>query len=124
MGINFNQLKSIVKMINGIKNPKQGLGMAADMLAQKNPQIGNLIKNAINNGKDPKTFIMESAKNKQINLNQLEDLKQLYTFASSIGLSMKVPDNVWKDAENSIRLGLDNVNTTSNPDTTTGMSGF
>lgn len=124
MGINFNQLKNIVKMINGIKNPKQGLGMAADMLAKKNPQIGNLIKNAINNGKDPKTFIMESAKNKQINLNQLEDLKQLYTFASSIGLTMKVPDNVWKDAENSIRLGLNSVNSTNNPDTTTGMSGF
>ena len=126
MGINFGQIKNMVKLINGIKNPKQGLSMAADMLSQKNPQLGNLIKNAISSGKDPKAFITESDKNGQITLNQLDDLKQLYTLASSMGLSMKVPDTVWKDAENSIRLGSNNTSNviSANQGSATGMSGF
>lgn len=98
--------------------------MAADMLSKKNPQLGNLVNNAINSGKDPKTFITESAKNGQITLGQLDDLKQLYTLASSMGLSVKVPDNIWKDAENSIKLGLNNNVVSNNPSSATIMSGF
>lgn len=121
MGINFEQIKNIVKVINGVKNPKQGLSMATDMLCKKNPQLGNLIKNAISSGKNPKEFIQESSKNGHINLSQLNELKQLYTFASNFGLSTKVPENVWKEAEDSIRLGL---NSNGSQGTTTGMSGF
>lgn len=115
-GINLSKL---VALMNGIKNPKEGLNMAVNMLMKKNPQMGNLVQMAINSGKNPKDFITESARNGQININQLKQLKQLYGMASTMNLSHKVPDSVWQEAENAIKLGSQITNNSP-----TQMSGF
>lgn len=103
MGFNIGNIGKLVQMANAVQNPKQAINMLLDKFGQKNPQMANTIRQAINSGKNPKQFIMEQAKTGNITLENLNQLKQYYNMAQKIGLTKKVPNNVWQDAENAIR---------------------
>lgn len=103
MGFNIGNIGKLVQMANAVQNPKQAINMLLDKFGQKNPQMANTIRQAINSGKNPKQFIMEQAKTGNITLENLNQLKQYYNMAQKIGLTKKVPNSVWQDAENAIR---------------------
>lgn len=108
-------MSSLIKLANGIKNPNEAINMALDFLYKKNPEAGNIVKNLMKS-KDAKSSIIESAQKGYINIEQLKKLKTFYGMASKMGLSKKVPDNIWKEAE-------DAINSASN-NTLNKMSGF
>lgn len=105
MNFNFGNIGKIVQMANAVQNPKQAINMLLDKFAQKNPQMASTIRQAINSGKNPKSFIMEQAQSGNITLDNLNQLKQYYGMAQKIGLAKKVPNSVWQEAENAIRNG-------------------
>lgn len=113
MGFNIGNIGKLVQMANAVQNPKQAINMLLDKFGQKNPQMANTIRQAINSGKNPKQFIMEQAKTGNITLENLNQLKQYYNMAQKIGLTKKVPNSVWQDAENAIR----NANNANNGQT-------
>lgn len=107
--MNFN-IGKIVQMANMIKNPQQAINLLLDKFSKNNPQMANMIKQAINSGKNPKTVIMEQAKSGNITLDNLNQLKQYYGMAQKLGLAKKVPNNVWVEAENAIKSGINGSN--------------
>lgn len=107
MSFNLSSLGKLVKIANSVQNSKQAISMLLDKFGQKNPQMANIIRQAINSGKSPKQVIMEQAQAGKITLDNLNQLKGIYGFAQKLGLAKKVPQNVWNDAETAIRNGAD-----------------
>lgn len=115
--MNFN-LGNLVKIANSISNPQQGLNLLLNQFAKSNPKMANEIRQAINSGKNPKAFIMEQARSGKITLDNLNDLKKYYNMAQRFGLTKKVPQNVWNEAENAIKSGSGtNTQATKTPPT-------
>lgn len=127
--MNFN-LMSMVKMANAIKNPNEAINLLLNKFGEKHPEVANNVRNAIRTGKDPAKFIMEQANKGVITLDNLQQLKKYYGMAQKFGLTKKVPDNIWVQAENAIKNSSNinkniatnstNINNTNN----TGFSGF
>lgn len=111
--MNFN-LGNIVQMANAIRNPKQAINMLLNKFGEKNPQVANSIRSAINSGKNPKEFIMEQARSGNITLENLNQLKGYYNMAQKLGLYKKIPNSVWAEAESAIKNGTAPQNTASN----------
>ena len=105
MGIN---IKSMLNILNGITNPKQ----AIDMMLNNMPQDkANMLRELMNSGKSPKQAIIESAKSGQINLDQLNQAKNMYSMARKLGYrKMNVPNSIWEEAESLIKNGSSNNN--------------
>ena len=100
MGFNFNK---ILNVLNGIANPKQAIDM---MLNKMPPQTANMLRGMMNSGVDPKQAIIESAKNGQINIEQLNQAKSMYNMARKFGYrKFSVPDSLWNEAEELIKKG-------------------
>ena len=101
-------MSKILGFLNGITNPKQ----AVDMMLSKMPQQqANMLRGMMNSGKDPKEAILESAKSGQINLEQLNQAKQMYSMARKFGYrKMSVPNSVWQEAEQLIKQGTNGSN--------------
>lgn len=126
MNFNIGNISKIVGVANAIKNPQEGINMLLDNYGKKNPEMANKIRQSINSGKNPKAFIMEQAQSGNITMQNLNDLKKYYGIAQKLGLSKKVPNSVWKEAENAIRNGANGsprmntqTNTMAQPNTQT-----
>lgn len=102
--MNFN-LGNIVKLANSISNPKQAINMLLNKFGEKNPQMANNIRNAINSGKNPKEYIMEQARSGNISIDNLNQLKGYYNMAQKLDLTKKIPNEVWTEAESAIKNG-------------------
>jgi len=96
--INFD-IGKIVKIANSISNPKEGLNLLLQQLEKKNPQSANMIKMAINSGKNPVEYIKQATKKGEISKKQLTELKGYYNLASKFGLNKKIPNSVWAEIE-------------------------
>ena len=123
MSFNISAINKVLSIAKTIKSPKALLNKALDELSKKNPKAGALIRNAIANGKDPKSFIVEQAQSGTISLKNLETLKQYYALAQNFGLSQNIPDTVWQEAEQAIRQGTQQP-VTHTSETPTGFTGF
>ena len=105
MAFNMNK---ILNMLNAITDPKQAVNM---MLSKMPQQQANMLRGMMNSGKDPKEAILESARSGQINLEQLNQAKQMYSMARKFGYrKMSVPNNVWQEAESLIKQASSNNN--------------
>ena len=103
----FN-ISKILEVLNTISNPKQAIDM---MLSKLPPQQSNMLRGMMNSGKDPKQAILESAKSGQINIEQLNQAKQMYSMIRKFGYrKMSVPDSIWNEAEQLIKQGSNNSN--------------
>ena len=100
MGFN---IKSVLNLLNGISSPNQAIDM---MLSKLPPQTANMLRSMMGNGVDPKQAIINSARNGQISLEQLNQAIQLYSTVRKFGFrKFNVPDSVWNEAENLIKKG-------------------
>lgn len=96
-------LGNLVKMANTFSNPKQAINMLLAKMEKTNPSKAKMLKTMYNSGKSPATAIRESAKNGEINIEQLEQLKNFYYMGKKLGLKINVPKSVWVEAENAIK---------------------
>lgn len=96
-------LGNLVKMANSITNPKQAINMLLAKMEKTNPSKAKLLRSMYNSGKNPTTAIQESAKNGEITMEQLEQLKNFYYLGKKFGLKINVPKSVWIEAENAIK---------------------
>lgn len=104
---NFN-MKNIVKVANSLSNPKQAINTLLGEMGKKNPQQANMLRTMINSGKSPQDAIRDFASKGDVTLEQLNDLKRGYAILNKLGLKHKVPQSVWKEAEDAIKSGASN----------------
>lgn len=108
-------IDKLIKVANGLTNPKQAIDVLLSAMDKKNPGAANTIRKMMRSGKNPAEALKESAAQGTINLEQLKELKATYKIARNMGLKMNVPNNVWNEAEAAIR----SINSTDN-----GFTGF
>lgn len=104
-------LKKIFSVVGTIANPKQ----AIDVMLSKLPQNEANMFREMMNSKSPQQAITEMAQQGKINLQQLQDAKNYYNLAKKFGIKIKIPNEVWAQAESAIKSNNHN-NPRSNND--------
>lgn len=97
----FNKIMSIVKTIT---NPKQAIEL---MLSKLPNEQSKMLKEMINS-KSPQQAISEMAQQGKINLQQLQEAKNYYNLAKKFGIKVRIPDEVWIQAESAIKSNNQN----------------
>ena len=104
--MNFN-ISKVLGLLNGISNPKQAINMMLNKMPQDK---ANMLRNMMNSGKDPKQAILDSARNGQINLDQLNQAKTMFQTVRKLGFrKFNVPDSLWSEAEDTRALITQNT---------------
>lgn len=97
----INQIMNAVRMLS---NPKQ----AIDLMLSKMPKEQANILREMMNSKSPQQAISEMAQQGRININQLEEAKNYYNLARKFGIKIKIPNEVWQEAESAIKSNNQN----------------
>ena len=97
----ISQIMNVVKMLS---SPKQ----AIDLMLSKMPNDQAQILREMMNSKSPQQAISEMAKQGKITLNQLEEAKNYYNLAKKFGIKIKIPNEVWQQAESAIKSNTHN----------------
>lgn len=98
----FDLMKAI-SMANSLKNPKEAIGMALNMLAKKNPQMAGTISKMIKSGDDPVKAIEKFSKEGSIKSDDLKKMKSIYGMAKKAGFKkFDVPKETWDKAEKAL----------------------
>lgn len=103
-------LKKAISFISTITNPKQ----AIDLMLSKLPESDANMFREMMNSKSPQQAITEMAQQGKINLKQLQEAKNYYNLAKKFGVKIKIPNDVWTQAESAIKSNNQNNNPRSN----------
>lgn len=97
-------LGKAISIANTINNPKEGIGMALNALAKKNPEMAKTIGNMIKAGDDPVKAIQKFAAEGKFSQKEFDQMKTVYNMAKKAGFKkFDVPASVWQKAEAAIK---------------------
>lgn len=95
----MSPLNKIFSIVKSIANPKQ----AIDLMLSKIPKSDADMIREMMNHKSPQQAITEMAQQGKINSQQLQAAKNYYNLAKKFGIKIKIPDEVWTQAESAIK---------------------
>lgn len=98
-------LNKVIGIANSISNPKQGIGMALNLLAKKSPETASMISGMIKSGENPVQAIQKFAMDGKFSAKELGQVKAIYGMAKKAGFKkFNVPESVWKQAEQAVSV--------------------
>lgn len=107
----MSQINKILSVLKSVTNPKQ----AIDLMLSKMPNEQSQLFKEMMNSKSPEQAIKEMSQQGKISLQQLNEARNYYNLVKKFGIKVKIPDEVWVQAESAIKSNnLNNPRSNSN----------